>query len=152
MNIDNEQLSAIIKNLYEEAKTADPYLLESLKKAIKSNIPIGRRLNFASFLLSKLSKTGSNISRKRDVNKSSTSGTTLYLNIGKLGNVYRKHLVDLIQENSNVKESDLLNIRMHDRYSFITINESLVDSLIKDLSNKEFKNRKIVINRAKDSK
>ncbi len=151
MNNNDDDMKQIITKLYEDTVSyKDPHKLEYYKTQIKKNIPFGKRLNFAAYLFSQINNN--KVNRKNYNNPVvSENDTTLYLNIGRMGNVHRKIILNFINENSSVKDSDIVNLRMHERYSFITLNKDKAESLMSDLNGKEFRKRTIVINPTKNN-
>ena len=51
---------------------------------------------------------------------------TLYLNIGKMKRLYAKELSQLLQTELGVTREEIFSIRIHDKYSFISMSEEIV--------------------------
>ncbi len=150
MNNNDDNMKQIMSKLYEDAVSyKDPHKLEYYKSQIKKNIPLGKRLNFAAYLFSELNNKGKN--KNFNTHTVSENDTTLYLNVGRMGNVHKKIITGFIIDNSSINESDIVNLRMHERYSFITLNKDKATTLISELNGKEFRKRTIVINPTKNN-
>ena len=48
---------------------------------------------------------------------------TLYLNVGKMKHLYAKNLSILLQKELGITRDDIYSLRVHDKYSFITMSE-----------------------------
>ena len=71
---------------------------------------------------------------------------TLYINLGKMGHVYARDLVSLITSNCEIAKEDIYLIRLHDKYSFVTMSEENCQKAIEKLEGLQYKNRTIQIN------
>lgn len=74
------------------------------------------------------------------------NGKTLYLNIGKIKHLYAKDLSKLLQNELEIAREDIFFIKVHDKYSFITMNEENCDKAIAKLNGKEINGRIAQIN------
>lgn len=74
------------------------------------------------------------------------NGKTLYLNIGKIKHLYAKDLSKLLQSELEIAREDIFFIKVHDKYSFITMNEENCDKAIAKLNGKEINGRIAQIN------
>lgn len=66
---------------------------------------------------------------------------TLYLNIGKMKKLYAKELSIMLQNTLSIKREDVYAIRVHDKYSFITMSQTNCEKAIEALNGKEIKGR-----------
>ncbi len=71
---------------------------------------------------------------------------TLYLNIGKMKRLYAKQLSALLQEELGIQRDDIYILRIHDKYSFITMSEENCIKAIEKLNGKEINGRTAQIN------
>lgn len=71
---------------------------------------------------------------------------TLYLNIGKMKRLYAKQLSALLQEELGIQRDDIYTLRIHDKYSFITMSEENCIKAIEKLNGKEINGRTAQIN------
>ena len=71
---------------------------------------------------------------------------TLYINLGKIGHVYAKDLVNLIVGSTGLSKDDIYLIRLHDKYSFISMSEENCEKAIAALQGTQYKGRTIQIN------
>ncbi len=66
---------------------------------------------------------------------------TLYLNIGKMKRLYAKELSQLLQAELDITREDIYSIRIHDKYSFITMSEENCEKAIEKLNGMDIKGR-----------
>lgn len=66
---------------------------------------------------------------------------TLYLNIGKMKRLYAKELSQLLQTELGITRDDIYSIRIHDKYSFITMSEANCEAAIAKLNGMDIKGR-----------
>jgi hypothetical protein len=66
---------------------------------------------------------------------------TLYLNIGKMKRLYAKELSQLLQTELGVTREDIYSIRIHDKYSFITMSEENCEKAIEKINGMDIKGR-----------
>ncbi|MCH3916748.1 MAG: DbpA RNA binding domain-containing protein [Spirochaetia bacterium] len=66
---------------------------------------------------------------------------TLYLNIGKIRKLYAREISQMLQENLSITRDDIYAIRVHDKYSFITMDEANCEKAIALFNGKEIKGR-----------
>ncbi|MGD1815863.1 MAG: DbpA RNA binding domain-containing protein [Pleomorphochaeta sp.] len=74
---------------------------------------------------------------------------TLYLNVGKMKKLYTKELSLLLQEKLNITRSDIYSIKVHDKYSFITMNEENCEKAIETLNGLDIKGRTATVTYSK---
>ena len=66
---------------------------------------------------------------------------TLYLNVGKMKHLYGKDLSKLLQSELGITRDDIYSLRVHDKYSFITMSEENCNKAIEKLSGKDINGR-----------
>lgn len=66
---------------------------------------------------------------------------TLYLNIGKMKRLYAKELSQLLQTELGVTREEIFSIRIHDKYSFISMSEENCEKAIATLNGMDIKGR-----------
>jgi len=71
---------------------------------------------------------------------------TLYLNVGKMKHLYGKDLSKLLQSELAITRDDIFALRVHDKYSFITMSEDNCNKAIEKLNGKEINGRVAQIN------
>ena len=70
---------------------------------------------------------------------------TLYLNIGKMKRLYAKELSQLLQTELEITREDIYSIRIHDKYSFISMSEENCEKAIAKLNGVDIKGRTAAI-------
>ena len=66
---------------------------------------------------------------------------TLYLNVGKMKRLYAKNLSQLLQTELEITREDIYSLRVHDKYSFITMSEENCEKAIEKLNGKDINGR-----------
>jgi hypothetical protein len=66
---------------------------------------------------------------------------TLYLNIGKMKRLYARELSQILQTELGITREDIFSIRIHDKYSFITVSEEHAELAIAKLNGMDIKGR-----------
>lgn len=66
---------------------------------------------------------------------------TLYLNIGKMRRLYAKELAQIVQDQLGITKEDIYSIRVHDKYSFITLNQEHAEKAIEKLNGMDIRGR-----------
>ncbi len=66
---------------------------------------------------------------------------TLYLNIGKMKRLYAKELSLLLQKELEITREDIFSLRIHDKYSFISMTEENCEKAIAKLNGMDIKGR-----------
>lgn len=66
---------------------------------------------------------------------------TLYLNIGKMRRLYAKELSQIIQEQLGLQREEIYSIRVHDKYSFITLSQEHAEKAIEKLNGMDIRGR-----------
>ena len=165
---DDESLVLKIKAIVDSINsTSEPEELERLKSLIKKNVPFTRRGYFAAMLLKMLTEEKSKKDYKKDSNKKREEkksfkkeegersekervmpegAKTLYLNVGKMKNLYAKSLSLMLQKELGIKREDIYGLRVHDKYSFITMSEENCEKAIAAFNGKEINGRCAQIN------
>lgn len=88
-----------------------------------------------------LSQKSVNTEQKKPVKKFPEGAKTLYLNIGKMKKLYTKELSQLLQDKLDISRNDIYSIKVHDKYSFITMDEKNCEKAIEVISGLEIKGR-----------
>ena len=68
------------------------------------------------------------------------------INLGKKGRVFARELVGLLTEDGSITKDDIYLIRLHDTYSFISMNEENCAKAIAALQGRDYNGRTIQIN------
>lgn len=143
----------------------NPDEIEAIKKTIRKNVPFTRRGYFSAMLLKEL-LTASPRKERREKPNSNNSGTvsqkkevarqekkeeekkplpegakTLYLNVGKMKHLYAKNLSQLLQSELGITRDDIYSLRVHDKYSFITMSEENCEKAIATLNGRDINGR-----------
>ena len=105
--------------------------------AVRREVPIGKRSMFIAALVKDMLKPL--VSRKIEY-------VTLFLGVGRLRDVGARDIASLFIETLGLDKSRLGDIRVFDNYSFVEIDKEFADKAIAELSRKELKGRKLVIN------
>ena len=66
---------------------------------------------------------------------------TLYLNVGKMKRLYAKELSELLQRELGITREDIYSLRIHDKYSFISMSEEHYEKAIAKLNGMDIKGR-----------
>lgn len=166
---DEERLSIKIEEVLAKINTdPNPEELETIKKLIKKKVPFTRRSYFTAMLLKSLysrPERGERHERRKDKQtiapKKKIEGAkpaereervlpegtkTLYLNIGKMKHLYGKDLSKLLQTELGITRDDIYSLRVHDKYSFITMSEENCNRAIEKLNGTEINGRTAQIN------
>ena len=70
---------------------------------------------------------------------------TLYLNIGKMRRLYAKELSQIFQDKLEIGKDDIYSIRIHDKYSFVTLSQENAEKAIEKMNGMEIRGRVAVI-------
>ena len=71
---------------------------------------------------------------------------TLYLNVGKMKHLYAKNLSILLQKELGITREDIYSLRVHDKYSFITMSEENCNKAIEKINGMDINGRVAQIN------
>ena len=172
---EEERLSAKIEEILAKINSdPNPEELEELKKIIKKKVPFTRRSYFAAMLLKMLTAKPERRERaprekKREFVKKEAKevvkpakenaeeapkpekvlpadAKTLYLNIGKMKHLYGKDLSKLLQSELSITREDIYSLRVHDKYSFITMSEENCIKAIELLNGRDINGRTAQLN------
>ena len=164
---DEEALKQKISEVMEVINSCtDPDELESIKKIVKQNVPFTRRGYFAAVVLKMLMEKPQRKERpqkenkserleKKSVEKKTSSPSpapipegakTLYLNVGKMKHLYAKNLSILLQKELGITRDDIYSLRVHDKYSFITMSEENCNKAIEKINGMDINGRVAQIN------
>ncbi|MFA6845057.1 MAG: DbpA RNA binding domain-containing protein [Sphaerochaetaceae bacterium] len=148
---------------------ANPDELEHLKKLIKKNVPFSLRGYFMAYLLREGMSTKENFKRpiatnarpvakkeqapseaekpeERAVEKPLPAGAkTLYLNIGKMKRLYAKELSQVFQTELGLTRDDIYSIRIHDKYSFVSMSQENCEKAIAKINGMDIKGRTVTV-------
>ncbi len=149
----------------------NPEELEQLKRLIKKNVPFTLRSYFMAYLLREMLNANSPktrtatpqkspkgkpapkspqaeskkqerpILKKREEKPLPEGARTLYLNIGKMKRLYAKELSLLLQKELEITREDIFSLRIHDKYSFISMSEENCEKAIAKLNGMDIKGR-----------
>ena len=167
------KIQEIVSRINNDAATR-PEELEEIKKLIKKNVPFFTRSAFSAYLLREIASRHSRTERKPRIGefrkekvqqegKKEESQSlqqsqkkeeriipegakTLYLNIGKMKHLYAKTLSQILQNELGITRDDIYSIRIHDKYSFITMSEENCNKAIEVLNGKEINGRVCQVN------
>ncbi len=149
---------------------AHPEELEDLKKTFRKNVSFTQRANVTAFLLREYlngSSSGTSAAKKpakqseraakpkKEKPQSSAAKTpkntpaaeipegarTLYINIGKMRRLYAKELSQVFQDTLSISRDDIYSVRVHDKYSFVTLKQEDAEKAIELLNGKEIRGR-----------
>lgn len=152
----------------------NPDEIEAIRKTIRQNVPFTRRGYFSAMLLKELLSAPKNSSRserserkerkerpniereqKNVTSESPAQGEkkplpegakTLYLNVGKMKHLYAKNLSLMLQKELGITRDDIYSLRVHDKYSFITMSEENCEKAISALNGRDINGREAQIN------
>ncbi len=175
ISIKEDELRERIQSLVSAVRDDNnPEELERIKKIIKKNVPFTLRGYFSAYLLRLLASPSSRakapVREYREAKKPQQQNATpqqvkeeksekkpqqriipqdaktLYINLGKIGHVYARDLVSLFANEAGISKDEIYLIRLHDKYSFVTVSEANCAKAIEALQGKSYKNRTIQIN------
>jgi hypothetical protein len=81
------------------------------------------------------------LQKKREEKPLPEGAKTLYLNIGKMKRLYAKELSLLLQKELEITREDIFSLRIHDKYSFISMTEENCEKAIAKLNGMDIKGR-----------
>ena len=164
--LSSEAMERKIDELLQEIRNADPQELENIKSIIRKKVPFFSRMTVAALLLKYQSEGRRENERgqkkprperqeRRVENKEKAQSApqprpervipegakTLYLNIGKMKHLYAKDLSKLLQSELGITRDDIYQIRVHDKYSFVTMSEENCAKAIEKLNNQAINGR-----------
>ena len=161
-NLTEEELQERISRSLSAMKGVDPEELERVKGIIRKNVPFFTRSAFAAYLLI-AGENGRKASperkgeRKMKAEKESVQerakaepkperiipegAKTIYINVGKMKHLYAKDLSKLLQGVLGITRDDIYMIRIHDKYSFVTMSEENCQKAIEKVSGMDINGR-----------
>lgn len=77
------------------------------------------------------------------------NSTRVFLTIGSMDGLKKGSLLDFLKETTKIRKENFNNIQILQKFTFIDVNDKVVNELIKKLYNKKFKNRVIRIEKSK---
>ena len=161
-SLSEEELQARISRALSSMKDADPEELERVKGIIKKNVPFFTRSAFAAYLLlaADSRRHGSERRSERKAVKAEKEirqdkpkaearpehvipegAKTIYINVGKMKHLYAKDLSKLLQGVLGIMREDIYMIRIHDKYSFVTMSEENCLKAIEKVSGMDINGR-----------
>ena len=132
-----ETISGILRKIKEEE---DPDELNSLRRMVRSQVPISLRSYFSAYLFKRA---------LGQLEKKPEAMTTLFISVGKNRKVYPRDLVSLFMRNMKLGRSDIGEIKVLDNYSFLDISLDHASEAISKLSGKTFRGKRITVNLAR---
>ena len=161
-----EKIQALVSAIRADS---NPEELDRIKKLIKKNVPFSLRSYFSAYLLRASlqvpARKEKEVRKPRVVREERTEAPaqkpqeqkkprrelppdarTLYINLGKKGRVFARELVGLLTEDGSITKDDIYLIRLHDTYSFISMNEENCAKAIAALQGRDYNGRTIQIN------
>ena len=167
MDYSEEDLKKKISETLVRMKSADPVEVERVKGILKAEVPFFTRSAFAAYLLMTAGNTekgpktdrtqgrvqvnrkerpAGEVKEKTDspekVQKPIPEGAkTLYIDVGKMKHLYPKDLSKLLQFELGITRDDIYMIRIHDKYSFVTMSEENCQKAIEQLNGRDINGR-----------
>ena len=161
-----ERIQALVSAIRADS---NPEELDRIKKLIKKNVPFSLRSYFSAYLLRASlqapARKEKEVRKPRVVREERTEAPaqkpqeqkkprrelppdarTLYINLGKKGRVFARELVGLLTEDGSITKDDIYLIRLHDTYSFISMNEENCATAFAALQGRDYNGRTIQIN------
>ena len=165
-SLTDEELQERIDRALTAMKDADPEELERVKGIIRKSVPFFTRSAFAAYLLiasgsrrparekerrserrpaaKPAEKEARNPEPKADVRPERAipeNAKTIYINVGKMKHLYAKDLSKLLQNELEITREDIYQIRVHDKYSFVTMSAENCEKAIAKLNNQAINGR-----------
>ncbi len=159
--LSDELLKETIDRVMAKVNSCEnPDEIESIKKTIRKNVPFTRRGYFSAMLLKELLTasprkerrerpvSNNNVAPKKEMKSEREEkkplpegAKTLYLNVGKMKHLYAKNLSQLLQSELGITRDDIYSLRVHDKYSFITMSEENCEKALKLLNGRDINGR-----------
>ena len=168
--LSDEELQQRIGALLDAMKKEQPEELERLKGIIRKSVPFFSRSAFSAYLLmlatgkkAPYEKKGERKARPDRPEKPRTAeprqaqdkakaepkperiipegAKTIYINVGKMKHLYAKDLSKLLQGVLGITRDDIYAIRIHDKYSFVTMSEENCQKAIEKVSGMDINGR-----------
>ena len=163
--LSDEALQERISSLLASMRSEDPAELERIKGIIRKNVPFFTRSAFLAYLLMLASEGRKpqyekkterkakadklkNVQESRPDSKARNEqrvipegAKTIYINVGKMKHLYAKDLSKLLQGVLGITRDDIYAIRIHDKYSFVTMSEENCQKAIEKVSGMDINGR-----------
>ena len=160
--LSEEELASRIGTLLQGMKSADPEELEKVKSIVKRNVPFFTRSAFLAYLLLNARMPRQERKQERPLRKAAEApaaqegeaaakdepkrqipegAKTIYIDVGKMKHLYPKDLSRRIQAEIGITRDDIYQIRIHDKYSFVTMSEENCQKAIEKLSGQDINGR-----------
>lgn len=156
----DEVLSGKIQMLVAKLNIDEnPEEIEELKKIIRRNVPFYRRGHFSAYLLREL--LGSPVKKtpqqqqkvarpsspapKKGARNIPEDAKTLYLNIGNMRKLYAKELSQIFQQQLEITAKDIYSIRIHPKFSFVTLSPENAEKAIEKMQGLEIRGRTLSV-------
>ncbi len=105
-------------------------------------------IDFAAMLL-KMKLDKNKLSASDDVstarNNSKSDSVRLFITLGKMDNLKRGDLKDLVVKESDISKSDIYDAEVLDKFSFVTTNEEAAQKIIKGLNETKYNGRRVAV-------
>lgn len=156
--LSEDELASKISFFLQSTKDADPEELEKVKAVIKKNVPFFSRSALLAYLV--INARGPRPERKAEkpAKKESTEqkaaetakenvqaipadAKTIYIDVGKMKHLYPKDLSKRLQAELGITRDDIYAIRIHDKYSFVTMSEENCLKAIEKLTGQDINGR-----------
>ena len=169
--LSEEELTSRIASLMQSMKSADAEEIERVRSIVKKNVSFFERSAFAAYLLMiSASKPASSRpekkrerqeraerperterAEKQDTQKEAEApksekvipegAKTIYIDVGKMKHLYPKDLSKRLQAELGITRDDIYMIRIHDKYSFVTMSEENCVKAIEKLTGQDINGR-----------
>ncbi len=137
--VDETQIDSFLAEIYKKLEWLDRE--ELIKKFV--SVEFNR---FLDYYKNSSDLNTPNDSRGSGGNKTAANGfARLFINLGKTDNLKPASLIGLINDTSGVRDIEIGEIEILKNFSFFEIDEKFTGTLLKSFKDKEFKNRKIVL-------
>lgn len=81
--------------------------------------------------------------KTKQKNLTSKDKTRVFLTIGKMDKLKNGSLLDLLKKETNIAKENFSNIEILNKFTFLDVDNKVIDKLKKGLTNKKFRGRKI---------
>lgn len=167
--LSEEEISSRIDSLMQAMKSADPEEIERIRGILRKKVSFFERSAFAAYLLMERTPSAKAERRQRPerAEKSAprqeknsaekSAGTeqesakaekvipegakTIYIDVGKMKHLYPKDLSKRLQAELGITRDDIYMIRIHDKYSFVTMSEENCQKAIDKLTGQDINGR-----------
>ena len=155
--LSEEELASRISTLLSGMKSADPEELERVKSIVKKNVPFFTRSAFLAYLLVNARTPRPEKKMERPARKETSNAEqqkeeprkpqipedakTIYIDVGKMKHLYPKDLSKRLQAELGITRDDIYMIRIHDKYSFVTMSEENCLKAIEKITGQDINGR-----------